>query len=144
MNISSAKESSLFASSKVLSVFSSLSLGCLVLDLPNLLFIRDEVCLFRSDTLELIFLSSFFTAFLAALCCFLCCCLSFLDLRDCCVKDEVCLLLGDNLGFLRFFLIAKFSFIFCLFFCSLDGCFLHGLDWVLFKVSEDLILGLDI
>ena len=172
-------------------MFFSLSLGCLVLDLPKLLFMTNDVCFFRSASLDVISLSSFFTALeaafccflccrlsslccflcsrlsslcsrlsslccflssrLSSLCCFLCCRLSFLDLGGCFARDEACFLLGDitDLSFVSFFSIAfveraKFSVLFCLFFSSLDGCFLHGLDWVLFKVSEDLFLRLGI
>lgn len=132
-------------------MFFSLSLGCLVLDLPKLLFMTNDVCFFRSASLDVISLSSFFTALEAAFCCFLCCRLSFLDLGGCFARDEACFLLGDitDLSFVSFFSIAfveraKFSVLFCLFFSSLDGCFLHGLDWVLFKVSEDLFLRLGI
>lgn len=148
MKISSAKESRFFAASKVSSVFFSLSLGCLGLDL---LFMTNDVCFFRSDSVDLIFLSSFFTALEAALSFFLCCRLSFLDLGGSSVLDEACFLLGDitdlvfvSLFFIAFVERANFSFCFCLFFSSLDGCFLHGLDRVLSKVSEDLFLGLGI
>lgn len=51
LNIFSAKESNLFVSSRVLS-WLFMCLLCLVLDLPNLSFIVDEVCLFRSDSLD--------------------------------------------------------------------------------------------
>lgn len=127
LNIFSAKESSLFISSRVLSWF-SLCFLCLVLDLSNLSFIMDKVCLFRSDPLDLISIRCLFLSMVAGLCLLFCVSLSFLGSDRCCGGDEACVLLGDPMGllfvgcfFTAFVACARFSLRFGLFFWGLDG-----------------------
>lgn len=128
LSISSAKENSLFVSSRVFLSWFSLRLVPLVLDLRKLSLITDAVCLFRSDRFDLIFLRSLFMSLVAALCLFFCFSFSFLDLDRCCAGDGACPLLGDVIGlifvscfFIAFVAGAKFCFSFSLFFWGLDG-----------------------
>lgn len=129
LHIFSAKESSLFISSGVLSWF-FLCFLCLVLDLPNLSFIMDKVCLFRSDPLDLISIRCLFLSMVAGLCPLFCVSLFFLGSDRCCGGDEACILLGDPMGlifvgcfFTAFVARGRFSLRFGLFFWGLDGLF---------------------